>query len=173
MIEVFLPKLMVKSIYDIPLDDLYAKGIRGIITDLDNTLVGAKTPLATEELVTWLATVKEKGLKVVIVSNNDDSRVGKFAIPLDLPYIHAARKPTQRAFRQALTMLQLEPEKTLMIGDQMMTDVFGGNRMGLYTVLVAPIAPHEEGFGTKVNRQLEKIAIARLRKRGLWQEEDK
>jgi len=173
MIEVFLPKLMVKSIYDIPLDDLYERGIRGIITDLDNTLVGAKTPLATEELVTWLATVKEKGLKVVIVSNNDDSRVGKFAIPLDLPYIHAARKPTQRAFRQALTMLQLEPEKTLMIGDQMMTDVFGGNRMGLYTVLVAPIAPHEEGLGTKVNRQLEKIAIARLRKRGLWQEEDK
>lgn len=172
MIEVFLPKLKVRSIYDIPLDELYAQGIRGVITDLDNTLVGAKTPLATEALVKWLATVKEKGIRVVIVSNNDDSRVGKFALPLSLPYIHAARKPAQRAFRQALNMLELEPQQTLMIGDQMMTDVLGGNRMGLYTVLVAPIAPHEEGLGTKINRRLERIAIARLRRRGLWQEEE-
>lgn len=172
MIEVFLPKLKVKSIYDIPLDELHAQGIRGVITDLDNTLVGAKTPLATESLVKWLATVRDKGMSVVIVSNNDDSRVGKFAKPLNLPYIHAARKPTQRAFHQALAMLKLKPSQTLMIGDQMMTDVFGGNRMGLYTVLVAPIAPHEEGMGTKINRRLERIAIARLRRRGLWQEED-
>lgn len=173
MIESFLPKLKVRSIYDIPLDELHAQGIRGMITDLDNTLVGAKVPLATEELVNWLQLVKDKGIDVVIVSNNNDSRVGAFAAPLQLPYIHAARKPAQHAFRKALNILQLQPSETIMVGDQMMTDVFGGNRMGLYTVLVAPIAPNEEGIMTKVNRRLEKIAIAKLRKRGLWKEEDK
>jgi len=173
MIESFLPRLRVKSIYDIPLDDLYAQGIRGVITDLDNTLVGARVPLATTELIHWLKLVKEKGMQVVIVSNNNDSRVGAFSTPLQIPYIHAARKPTQGAFRKALNILNLQPNETIMVGDQMMTDVFGGNRMGLYTVLVAPIAPNEEGFTTKINRRLEKIAISKLRKRGLWKEEDK
>ncbi|MFC6331444.1 YqeG family HAD IIIA-type phosphatase [Paenibacillus septentrionalis] len=172
MVEVFLPKLRVNSIYDIPLDELYAQGYRGLITDLDNTLVGAKAPLATDELVKWLATVKQKGFDVVIVSNNNDSRVGAFAAPLGLPYIHAARKPAQRAFSKALGMLQLNANQTLMIGDQLMTDVFGGNRMGLYTVLVAPISPNDEGVMTRINRRLERIAIAKLRKRGLWKEED-
>jgi len=172
MVEVFLPKLRVKSVYDIPLDELYAQGIRGLITDLDNTLVGAKAPLATDELVKWLATVKQRGIDVVIVSNNNDSRVGAFAAPLGLPYIHAARKPAQRAFQRALELLKLDASQTLMVGDQLMTDVFGGNRMGLHTVLVAPISPKDEGMMTKVNRRLERIAIAKLRKRGLWQEEE-
>lgn len=172
MIEKFLPKMKVPSIYDIPLEQLYEQGIRGIITDLDNTLVGAKAPLATKELVEWLAFVKSKGFNVVIVSNNNDSRVGTFAAPLQLPYIHAARKPAQRAFVKALRILKLEPAQTLMIGDQMMTDVFGGNRIGLFTVLVAPISPNEEGVMTKVNRRLERIVIAKLRKRRLWHEED-
>jgi len=172
MIELFLPKMKVQSIYDIPLDLLYEQGIRGIVTDLDNTLVGAKSPLATKELVSWLATVADKGFEVVIVSNNNDSRVGTFAAPLQLPYIHAARKPAQRAFVKALNLLKLEPAQTLMIGDQMMTDVFGGNRMGMHTVLVAPIAPLEEGIMTKVNRRLERIVISKLRKRSLWLEEE-
>lgn len=172
MIELFLPKMKVQSIYEIPLKQLYEQGIRGIITDLDNTLVGAHAPLATKELVEWLAQVDAHGFKVVIVSNNNDSRVGAFARPLKLPYIHAARKPAQRAFAKALQILQLKPAQTLMIGDQMMTDVFGGNRMGLHTVLVSPIAPSEEGVMTKVNRRLERIVIAKLRKRSLWQEEE-
>lgn len=172
MIELFLPKMKVQSIYDIPLEQLYEQGIRGIITDLDNTLVGAHAPLATEELIQWLAVVEQKGFKVVIVSNNNDSRVGTFALPLNLPYVHAARKPAQRAFVKALQILQLKPSQTLMIGDQMMTDVFGGNRMGLHTILVSPIAPHEEGVMTKVNRRLERFVISKLRKRKLWQEEE-
>ena len=172
MMEIFLPRLKVKSIYEIPLDELYSQGMRGIITDLDNTLVSAKTALATDELVAWLAEVKQKGFEVVVVSNNNQSRVGAFAAPLQLPYIHAARKPAQRAFRKSLEMLNMQPSQVMMIGDQMMTDVFGGNKMGLYTVLVTSIAPHEEGIMTRVNRKLERIAIGRLRKRGLWQEEE-
>jgi len=172
MIEVFVPKLIVQTIYDIPLSELYAQGIRGIITDLDNTLVSAKTELATKELVEWLNKVRDMGIDVVIVSNNNHSRVGTFSSPLNIPYIFSAKKPTQKAFKKAIEMLGLSPSQILMIGDQMMTDVFGGNKIGLHTVLVNSIAPHEEGLGTKINRRLEKIAIRRLRKRGLWQEEE-
>ncbi|RJX41233.1 YqeG family HAD IIIA-type phosphatase [Paenibacillus pinisoli] len=171
MFERLLPNMRVHSVYDIDLNVLHAQGVRGIITDLDNTLVGAKEPLATPELVIWLDKVREAGFKVVIVSNNNETRVGQFAAPLDIPFLHAARKPTQGAFRKALAILGLKPDQTVMIGDQMMTDVLGGNRMGLYTILVAPISPADEGVMTKVNRGLERIALARLRKRGMWYEE--
>ncbi|REK76134.1 YqeG family HAD IIIA-type phosphatase [Paenibacillus paeoniae] len=171
MFERLLPNMRVHSVYDIDLDELRARGVRGIITDLDNTLVGAKEPLATPELLVWLDKVQEAGFKVVIVSNNNQTRVGQFAAPLDIPFIHAARKPTQGAFRKALAMLGLQAEQTVMVGDQMMTDVLGGNRMGLFTILVAPISPADEGVMTKVNRGLERFALARLRKRGLWYEE--
>ncbi|MCQ6558387.1 YqeG family HAD IIIA-type phosphatase [Paenibacillus mendelii] len=173
MFERLLPHMRVNTIYDIDLNALKERGMRGIITDLDNTLVGAKEKLATPELVDWLNVVRDLGFKVVIVSNNNKTRVSAFAEPLDIPYIHAARKPANRAFRGALTVLDLPAEQTAVIGDQMMTDVLGGRRMGLHTILVSPISPGDEGIMTRFNRRLEKIALFRLRKKGLWPEEDR
>ncbi|GKU78249.1 YqeG family HAD IIIA-type phosphatase [Paenibacillus sp. L3-i20] len=173
MFERLLPNLRVNSVYEIDLDELSSRGVRGIITDLDNTLVGAKEPLATPELVSWLDHVSSLGFKVVIVSNNNKTRVGNFAAPLGIPFIHAARKPIQRAFRKALAIMDLPADQTVMLGDQMMTDVLGGNRMGLYTILVAPVAPADEGKMTLVNRFIERFVLTILRKRGLWYEEEK
>ncbi|WP_028611340.1 YqeG family HAD IIIA-type phosphatase [Paenibacillus harenae] len=170
MFERLLPHMRVNTVYEINLDELHSRGVRGIITDLDNTLVGAKEALATPELIQWLDGVRSRGFQVVIVSNNNDSRVGKFASPLNIPYIHAARKPAAKAFRRALKVLGLEAGQTVVIGDQMLTDVLGGNRMGLFTILVTPIAPADEGIMTRVNRQIERIALIRLRKKGLWYE---
>ncbi|MGG1638522.1 hypothetical protein BK120_24210 [Paenibacillus sp. FSL A5-0031] len=170
MFERLLPHMRVNTVYEINLDELHARGVRGIITDLDNTLVGAKEALATPELVQWLDYVRSRGFQVVIVSNNNETRVGKFAAPLNIPYIHAARKPAGKSFKRALSVLRLAPEETVVIGDQMLTDVLGGNRMGLYTILVTPIAPADEGIMTRVNRRIERIALVRLRKKGLWYE---
>lgn len=172
MFKWVMPHAIVRTIYDIDLPRLQEQGIRGIITDLDNTLVGAREPLATPELTEWLDRVREQGFRVVIVSNNNKTRVSRFADPLGIPYIHAARKPANRAFRQALDLLGMKPDEAVVIGDQMMTDVLGGKRMGLHTILVSPIAPADEGFMTRINRQLEKIALARLRRQGLWPKED-
>ncbi|GGG11125.1 YqeG family HAD IIIA-type phosphatase [Paenibacillus abyssi] len=168
-----LPDQIVKTIYDINLDELHKKGLTGIITDLDNTLVGARDPIATPELVAWLDHLRERGFKVVIVSNNNMTRVSRFSEPLKIPFIHAARKPASRAFRKALQVLELPAEQTVVIGDQMLTDMLGGRRMGLHTILVTPIAPKDEGIMTRVNRKIEKVALGRLRKKGLWPEEDK
>lgn len=165
MLKKLVPQLRVNTIYDIDLNDLWKQGKRGIITDLDNTLVGAKAPLATPELIDWLKVVGQIGFQVVIVSNNNKPRVSKFAEPLSLPFIYRAKKPTSAAFQKAMHLMKLGPEETVVIGDQMMTDVLGGNRMGLYTILVLPIARRDEGFFTKVvNRSLEKAALTWMRK---------
>ncbi|WP_018752632.1 YqeG family HAD IIIA-type phosphatase [Paenibacillus sanguinis] len=172
MFEKFLPNMRVDSVFDINLEELYAQGYRGIITDLDNTLVGAKAPLATPELIAWFAKVKENGFKLVIVSNNNLNRVSVFASPLNIEFVHAARKPSGAAFRRAVGMMELKPEETVVIGDQLMTDVFGGNRQGLFTVLVLPISVQDEGRGTRINRCLERVVKRRLSKIGLWLEEE-
>jgi HAD superfamily phosphatase (TIGR01668 family) len=168
MFKRLLPDQIVNTVFDIDLDELKARGVRGIITDLDNTLVSAKTPLATPQLIEWLDLVKERGFQVVILSNNNKSRVGQFADPLGIPFISAARKPGGAAFRRALNLMGLAPEHAVVVGDQMLTDVLGGRRAGLHTILVTPIAPAEEGWATQINRRIEKIALARLRKKGLW-----
>jgi len=168
LLELFVPDQSVRTVYDIDAKKLWNDGFRGIVTDLDNTLVGARVPLATPELVKWLDDLQDMGFKVVIVSNNYRSRVSKFADPLGLPFINSAKKPTSMPFRKALDMLGTKAEETIVIGDQLMTDVLGGNRMGLHTILVNPVARNEEGIATRlINRPLEKIALFLLRmKRG-------
>jgi len=168
MFERLLPDQIVNAVFDIDLQALQKQGVRGIITDLDNTLVSAKTPLATPGLIQWLDEVKTAGFKVVILSNNNRIRVSRFADPLGIPFVHAARKPVNRAFVKALDQLQLTPDQAVVVGDQMMTDVLGGRRMGLHTILVTPIALSEEGFTTRINRRIEKFAVSRLRRAGKW-----
>ncbi|MFC5703718.1 YqeG family HAD IIIA-type phosphatase [Cohnella faecalis] len=168
MFERLLPDQIVNTVFDIDLNALKSQGVRGIITDLDNTLVSAKTALATPELIAWLDRVEKAGFKVVILSNNNGSRVSKFAEPLGIPFIPMARKPQGKSFRKALVLLELSANQAVVVGDQMMTDVLGGRRMGLHTILVTPIARGEEGWGTRINRRIEKFALARLSRKGLW-----
>jgi HAD superfamily phosphatase (TIGR01668 family) len=159
------PRLQVQTIYDIDTESMWQDGIRGIITDLDNTLVGAKAPYATPELQVWLQRLRKKGFQVVIVSNNNKGRVSKFAQPLSIPFIHRAKKPSLSAFRKSLALMNLRAEETAVIGDQLMTDVLGGNRMGLYTIWVQPISLADEGVFTKmINRRLEKVALSWMKR---------
>ena len=157
-----MPKQVVETVGEIDLEQLYAQGFRGIVTDLDNTLVSQKTPDATEACKSFIARARAIGYNIVILSNNGPRRVGHFAEPLDLPFICRARKPRPGAFRLALRKLGIAPSQALMLGDQTMTDILGGNRAGLYTVLVRPVARNEEGLPTKINRFMERIVIRLL-----------
>ncbi len=156
MLQKLVPKSSARTIHDIDLNHLWHKGIRALIVDLDNTLVSARTAHATPAVKHWLEHVQQHGFKIVIVSNNYKSRVGKFAEPLRIPFIYSAGKPTLAAFHKALNLAGTSPHQTAMIGDQLFTDVLGGNRVGLYTILVEPISFMEEAFPTKVNRIFEK-----------------
>lgn len=172
MLKKLIPHKNVRSIFEIDLRALWQAGVRGIITDLDNTLVGAKRPHATPELIAWLDQIRSIGFRVVIVSNNDRSRVSAFSEPLNIPYIYRAKKPGAAAFKKALALMNLDPRQAAVVGDQMLTDVLGGNRLGIYTILVTPIALHEEGFFTKVNRRIEKAALFWMKRKGLMKWED-
>lgn len=171
MFRRFLPEQVVRSVFDIDLEALRARGVRGIITDLDNTLAGARTPAASPEVAEWLDRVRRGGFRIVIVSNNRRARVSSFAEPLGIPFISSARKPLSRSFRQALGLMELSAKEAAVVGDQLLTDVLGGRRLGLHTILVSPIAPREEGLATKINRRFERWVRSSLLKKGLWPDE--
>lgn len=171
MLKNFLPDEHVKSIFDISPEHLKSRGIKGIITDLDNTLVEWDRPNATPQLIEWFDHMKKNGILVTIVSNNHEIRVKSFSDPLNIPFIFEARKPMGRAFRRAIDLMKLKKEETVVIGDQLLTDVLGGNRSGFHTILVVPVA-QTDGFATRVNRLIERRILNWFRKKGMIQWED-
>jgi HAD superfamily phosphatase (TIGR01668 family) len=172
LLTLFAPKKRVASFADIDIQALRRAGIRGIITDLDNTLVQSRAPQANAAVIAWFERLQAEGFKVVVVSNNNYRRVAKFCAPLAIPFIHAARKPTSRGFKKSLKLLGLTAHETAVVGDQILTDVLGGNRLGMYTILVQPCSPHGEALFTKINRRIEKIAIRQMRKKGIFPKEE-
>ena len=173
MYQKFIPSQYVNKVFDITPESLLKKGIRGIITDLDNTLVEWDRPEATPMLIEWLASMKLAGIQVVIVSNNNQLRVKSFSDPLGIPFIYQARKPMGRAFRKALALMNVNREQVVVIGDQMLTDIFGGNRNKMHTILVLPVAK-SDGFFTRFNRLVERRIMKRLKEKGhlTWEEEN-
>lgn len=171
MLKKFLPNEHVKSVFNITPEKLKSHGIKGIITDLDNTLVEWDRPNATPELVEWFQSMKQAGIIITIISNNDEQRVRDFSDPVGIPFIYKARKPMGRAFRKALTDMRLNKEEVVVIGDQILTDVFGGNRSGLHTILVIPVA-QTDGFFTRFNRKMERYILNKMRRKGMlyWEE---
>ena len=165
MLNDFLPDQHVKNIFEITPQALKEKGIKGIITDLDNTLVEWDRPLATPKIIEWFEEMKRNKIKVTIVSNNKEGRVKAFSDPLNIPFIFAARKPMGRAFKKAMLQMGIKKEEAVVIGDQLLTDVLGGNRSGFHTILVVPVA-QTDGFFTKINRTIERRILNWFRKKG-------
>lgn len=160
------PDEYLASVYDLDLDKLRQSGKRAILTDLDNTLVPWNTPEVPSALSDLLLRARAQGFVVCIVSNNKSRRVLEFAERVGVPALSGAKKPKPQAFAQAMALLGTSPNETVMVGDQLFTDIRGGNKSGLYTVLVLPIHPHE-WWGTRVVRQAERIALKLLQARGL------
>ena len=161
-----LPDEFVNSVYDITPEYLKSIGIRGIITDLDNTLVEWDRPLCTDELANWLQLLQDEGIKVIIASNNNEERVKAFAEPIGIPYIHRAKKPLGKAYYNAMLKLGLRRKEVAMVGDQLLTDVFGAKRQKIYTFLVRPVA-ESDGFVTRFNRFVERRVYNDLKRKGI------
>lgn len=164
MLKKLYPDLYVKSLMEIPLDELKGLGKKAFILDLDNTVTEWNSNNLTKEVAEWFITIKEQGFKACILSNNGEQRVVKVAEQLGIPYVHRAQKPRRGAFFKAMKVLQASKEETAVIGDQIFTDVLGGNRAGLFTILVVPI--HKREFvGTKISRFMEYFVLKRLQKK--------
>lgn len=171
MLKKFLPSEYVKNVFLISPKELKSRGIKGIITDLDNTLVEWDRPDATPQLIEWFDEMKRNDIKITIVSNNNEKRVRAFSDPHGIPFIHKARKPLGTAFRKATNIMQTSKEETVIIGDQLLTDILGGNRSGFHTILVVPVAK-SDGFFTRFNRAIERRIMANFKRKGLINWED-
>lgn len=157
MLETFYPDEYVDSAYGIPYETLYLKGYRGIIFDVDNTLVphGAPADRPAEELFERL---RKLGFSTCILSNNKEPRVAPFANQVKSPYIYKGGKPSVKGYRKAMEVMKTGPSDTLFIGDQLFTDVWGARRTGLYSILVKPIDPKEE-IQIVFKRYLEAVVL--------------
>ncbi|MFT9596365.1 YqeG family HAD IIIA-type phosphatase, partial [Mesobacillus sp.] len=136
-----------------------------------NTLVEWDRPLATPKLIEWFDNMRRHEILVTIVSNNNERRVKSFSDPLQIPFIFQAKKPMTRAFNKALKQMGLRKEETVVIGDQLLTDVLGGNRSGFHTILVVPVA-QTDGFVTRFNRKVERRILNWFKKQGKLNWED-
>jgi uncharacterized protein len=158
--ELLTPNQRLNDIFEIDPDYLISIGIKGIITDMDNTLVPWSDRTVYPRLSAWFADLKERDFILFIVSNNSKDRGSQLALELDIPAIWYAIKPRRKAFRKALAQMKLSPAEVAVVGDQVLTDVLGGNRLGLHTILVTPIS-EKEFFWTKLTRMLERLLVGK------------
>jgi len=164
MMEKFFPNKAVNSIYDIDLEKLKKLKITGLIFDIDNTLISNNANFAGQDVLDWMQKAKQVGMKICMVSNASKRRVSRIKKSLEIDAIHRAGKPRKRAFSRALKILNIDNTQAAMIGDQIFTDIYGGNRMHMFTILVSPI-DNRECFIIKAKRLIEKLILKAYFKR--------
>lgn len=155
----FSPDLYYTDVHAIDLDDLSSRGIDTLLVDLDNTLLPRDTNVVPDELKRWSATLAERGFRVCLVSNNWHERVHAVAGELGFALVSKAVKPLPFAFLRAIAKLGASRKRAAVVGDQVFTDVLGGNLLGMRTILVVPLSetdlPH-----TLLLRRLERLVLA-------------
>lgn len=157
--RVFKPREMLDSFSDIDIQKLKEKGIEGLVSDIDNTLVPHDYPHAPEMVSDFFKKLEAAGIKACLVSNNHKERIEPFNAVLNLPYVADAGKPGLKGYRKAMRILKTKPETTAVLGDQLFTDMWGANMAGMYTILVKPVDLHSEDFLIKLKRIMERIIM--------------
>jgi HAD superfamily phosphatase (TIGR01668 family) len=163
MFDNLFPDEYLSSAYGIDYDRLYAEGYRGVIYDIDNTLVPHGAP-ADNRALALFRHLHELGMQAVFLSNNGEPRVKKFSGIVQEQYIFKAGKPSPGGYRAAMKMMGTDEKNTFVVGDQIFTDIWGAKRAGLRAILVKPIHPTEE-IQIVVKRLLEKPVLACYRNR--------
>lgn len=158
----FIPNKIIDTVYSLDFAELHRLGIRGIIFDIDNTLESHRTPEPSEAVCALLSRVQEAGFAVCLISNGKHSRVAHFNKSLQLPAVGHAQKPRKKNLRQAMRLMSTAANETALVGDQVFTDVYGGNRMGFYTVLVDPIEQIENKF-FYIKRFFERMILKKIK----------
>lgn len=157
MLEPFYPDYEADSAYSIDYAALYLAGFRGIIFDIDNTLVPHGAPADVQVSILFL-TLHALGFQTVLLSNNKEHRVKPFGDHVDARYIFKAGKPGRAGYVRAMEMMGTTPDTTVFVGDQLFTDVWGAKKAGIVTYLVKPIHPKEE-IQIVLKRMLERIVL--------------
>ena len=157
MFDTFFPDAVQNSTYEIDFDQLYKEGYRGLIFDIDNTLVPHGAP-ADDRAKALFAHLKELGFDICLLSNNQLPRVQMFNKDVQVHFIENAHKPSTKNYLKAMGLMGTDKDNTVFVGDQLFTDVWGAKRTGIRNILVRPIHPKEE-IQIVLKRYLEKIVL--------------
>ena len=142
------PNLYLKKVEDITIEQLLKNKIKALILDVDNTLIDINKNLS-EDIVFWAKQMKGQGIKLYILSNTNDKK------KVEIPYKHFALKPLKKGFKFIQKELKINPENIGVVGDQIFTDVLGGNRNNMFTILVEPINNQKDYWYTAWKRPIE------------------
>lgn len=160
------PKEYLNSVKDISIELLNKNNIKGLILDVDNTLISLDKKMPAG-IVEWVKNIKANGIKICILSNsNKIDKVEAVAKLIESPYIFFGKKPLKSGFLRAQNILKLKAENIAVVGDQIFTDVIGANRCGMFSILVKPIE-EKDYLITKIKRPLEKMIINKYQKNKL------
>lgn len=155
---ILYPSIYLNNVKEITIELLTEKNIKGLLLDVDNTLIDFNHKIL-EGVKEWCEDLKKQGIKLCILSNtNKIEKVKRVAKELDLQYINFAKKPSKSGFKRAMDLLKLDAENMAIAGDQIMTDILGGNRMKMFTILTKPL-DKKDIFITRVKRPLENMII--------------
>lgn len=161
---ILYPKIYLKDVKEITIELLDKNDIKGLILDVDNTLIDFDKNILSN-LDAWSNEMKKNNIKMCILSNtNKIEKVRKVADFLNIPFINFAKKPSKKGFFKAKQILNLEEKNIAVVGDQILTDVWGGNRCKMYTILTKPIDKRDILL-TKIKRPIERVVINRYLKK--------
>ncbi len=158
---ILYPKFYLKSVKEISIELLRNNNIKGLILDVDNTLIDVDRKLI-QGAENWCEGLKNQGIKICILSNTShEEKVKDVAEKLEIPYIHFAKKPFKRGFLRAKKLLEIEKDEQIgVVGDQLFTDIIGANRVKMVPILVQPVDKRDFWY-TKIKRPIENIFIRR------------
>ena len=163
----FFPDIYQKSIYKINYDKLIDNGIKCLLFDLDNTCVPYVDKKPTKKLKDLFDKLKDKGFKIIIFSNSPRSRLEPFKKYLNVDCCPSAGKPRKNKFLKVLKEYKLDLSEIAIVGDQLVTDIYGGNKVGITTILVNPMSNIDMPL-TKIYRYIEKKEINKMTKKGIF-----
>ena len=152
---------MVEAVYDLRAEDLLRHGIRAVLVDLDNTLIAWNNPDGTPEVRAWLDEMTIADISVVVVSNNNHSRVERAVARFGVDFVSRAMKPFTRGIDIVMERYGFDKDEVIMVGDQLMTDIRASHRAGIKSVLVKPLIK-SDAWNTKINRWRERRVLAKL-----------
>lgn len=166
-LKLLCPGEFVESVTQIDVKKLKSRQITALLVDLDNTLVPWQSYDIAQEVVKWIREAEQQGMEFCIVSNTRSrGRLKRLASIIGVPFVERSLKPRRAGFYEALKLLNVNMDNAAVIGDQIFTDILGGNRLGMHTILVRPLHPREF-FGTKISRLFEKAILRFFERRGL------
>lgn len=164
MTSKLIPTYIFNDVIEITPEFINSINIKGLLIDLDGTLESSKTMKPSEKILVWLKSLENNNIKFAIVSNNNVNRVSHFCKDTNIKFLSKAMKPFKSGIKKGLEILEMEPNEVMMVGDQVFTDVLGGNKMGLKTAYIYSIDLGEKHIAFR--HKFEKRYIRRCKHNG-------